>query len=79
VGCLSKEEPRLFLLLARIEKLELAIGDSAIVRVNCGRLRPTALADDLDEAFARVDLVAENLAEVAGLCAEDFLYDGRVA
>jgi hypothetical protein len=37
------------------------------------------LADDLDEALARVDLVAKDLAEVAGLGAEDFLNDGRVA
>jgi hypothetical protein len=32
-----------------------------------------------DEALAGVDLFAENLAEVAGLGAEDFLCDGRVA
>jgi hypothetical protein len=37
------------------------------------------LADDLDEALAGVDLVAKNLAEVVGFCAEDFLNDGRVA
>src|SRR5260370_39213341 len=37
------------------------------------------MADDLDEALARVDLIAKDLAEVAGLGAEDFLNDGRVA
>jgi hypothetical protein len=37
------------------------------------------VTDDLDEALAGVDLVAEDLAEVAGLGAEDFLNDGRVA
>src|SRR6202035_1703230 len=75
----SENKPGLFLLLAGVEKLELGIRDSAIVRVNRGRLRAATLADDLDEALAGVDLVAENLAQVAGLCAEDFLDDRRVA
>jgi hypothetical protein len=75
----SENKPCLFLLLAGVEELELGIRDSAIVSVNRGRLRAVALADDLDEALAGVDLVAENLAEVAGLGAENFLYDGSVA
>jgi hypothetical protein len=37
------------------------------------------LADDLDEDLAGVDLIAQDLAEVAWLGAEDFLKDGRVA
>ena len=75
----SEEEPRLFLLRAGVEELELGVRDPTIVGIHRGRLRTVALADDLDEALAGVDLVAENLAEVAGLCAEDFLNDGRVA
>jgi hypothetical protein len=35
--------------------------------------------DDLDEALAGVDLLAEDLAKVTGLGAEDFLNDRRVA
>ena len=38
-----------------------------------------ALADNLDEALAGVDLVAEDLAKVAGLGAEDFLNKGGIA
>jgi hypothetical protein len=75
----GEDEPRLFLLRAGVKKLELGIRNSAIVSVNFGRFRAVALSDDLDEALAGVDLVAENLAEVAGLGAEDFLYDRRVA
>src|SRR5271165_2865870 len=75
----SENKPGLFLLLAGAEELELGIRDSTIVSVNRGRLRAVALADHLDEALAGVDLVAENLAQVAGLCAEDFLNDRRVA
>ena len=36
------------------------------------------MADDLDEARAGVDLVAEDLAKVTGLGSEDFLNDRRV-
>jgi hypothetical protein len=36
------------------------------------------LADDLNKALAGVDLVAEDLAEVAGFGAKDFLNDGGV-
>jgi hypothetical protein len=33
------------------------VRDAAIVGIRLGRLRTVALADDLDEALARVDLV----------------------
>jgi hypothetical protein len=75
----GEEEPGLFFLRPSVKELELSVRDAAIAGICLGRLRTVALADDLDEALARVDLVAENLAEVAGLCAEDFLNDGRVA
>ena len=74
----SEEEPGLFLLLAGVEELELGVRDATIVGIYRGRLRPIALADDLDEAPAGVDLVAEDLAEVTGLGAEDLLNDGRI-
>jgi hypothetical protein len=38
-----------------------------------------ALADELNEALANVDLVAQDLAKVTGLGAEDVLNDGCVA
>ena len=58
-------------LLAGIEELELSVGNPTIVGIHRRRLCPVALADDLDETLADVDLVAEDLAEVAGLGTED--------
>ena len=78
-GVSGQEEPRLFLLLAGVEELELGVGDPTIVGIHHGRLPPVALADDLDEALAGVDLVAQDLAKVAWFGAEDFLKDGLVA
>ena len=75
----SEQEPRLFLLRPGVKEFELGVRDPTIVSVSRGRLRAVALADDLDEALAGVDLVAEDLAKVTGLGAEDFLDDGRIA
>jgi hypothetical protein len=50
-----------------------------ILGIHRRRFRAVALADNLDEPLAGVDLVAQDLAEVTGLGAEDFLNDGRVA
>jgi len=75
----GENEPRLFLLLACVKELELSIGNPTIIRICCGGLRPVALANDLDEALARIDLVAENLTQVTRLRAEDFLNDRCVA
>jgi hypothetical protein len=74
----SENEPRLFLLRSSIEEFELGVRDPTIVGIHSGRLRAVALTDDLDEALAGVDLVAQNLAEVPGLGAKDFLDDGCV-
>jgi hypothetical protein len=70
----SENQPCLFLLRPSVEEFELRIRDPTIDGVYGGWLRAVALTDDLDEALAGVDLVAENLA----LGAEDFLDDGRV-
>jgi hypothetical protein len=58
----SEEQPSLFLLRSRIKELELRVRDVAIVSVNRGWLRAIALADDLNDALAGVDFVAEDLA-----------------
>jgi hypothetical protein len=78
-GVSGEQEPRLFFLRPSVEELELGVRDSAIVGIHRRRLRAVAMADDLDEAIAGVDLVAQDFAEVAGLGAEDFLNDRRVA
>jgi hypothetical protein len=75
----SEEQPRLFFLRPGVKELELSVGYPTILRIHRRRLRAVALADELDETLAGVDLVAQDLAEVAGLGAEDFLNDGRVA
>jgi len=61
-----------------VKELELGVRDAATLRIHRGRLRAIALGGDLDEALAGVDLVAQDLAKVAGLGAKDFLKDGRV-
>jgi hypothetical protein len=79
-GCKRRRRrgARSFFLRPSVKELELSVRDAAIVGIRLGRLRTVALAHDLDEALAGVDLVAENLSEVAWLCAKDFLNDGRV-
>jgi hypothetical protein len=75
----GKEQPRLFVLRSGVKELELSVGYPTVLAIHRRRFRAVALADDLDEALARVDLVPEDLAEVAGFGAEDFLNDWRVA
>jgi hypothetical protein len=53
----GEQKPRLFLLRPGVKELELGVRDSAIVSVDCGRLRAEALANDLDEPLAEIDLV----------------------
>ena len=74
----SKEQPRPFILRTGIQELELSVGCPAILGIHRRRFRAVALANDLDEALAGIDLVAQDLAEVTGLGAEDFLNDRRV-
>ena len=62
-----------------VKELELSVGYPNILGIHRRRFRAVALADHLDEALAGVDLVAEHLAEIAGLSAEYFLNDRRVA
>jgi hypothetical protein len=74
----SEEQPRLFFLRSGVKELELSVRYPTIVGIHRRRFRTVALANDLNQALAGVDLVAEDLAEVAWLGAEDFLNDGRV-
>ena len=73
---LGEEKPCFLATLAGIQKLKLGIGNTAKVRVGIGRLLPECTADNLDQPLAVVDLVAENLREVARLGSEDILPDG---
>jgi hypothetical protein len=52
----GEDEPCLLLLLAGVQELELGVGDPTVVGIHRRRLCPIALADDLDETLAGVDL-----------------------
>jgi hypothetical protein len=75
----GEDEPRLFVLLAGVEELELSVGNATKLSIYRGRLRAIALTDDLNEALAGVDLVPEDLAEVARLSPKDLLNNRCVA
>ena len=50
-------DPSLLVVLARIEKLQLGVGDAAVCGIDVGGFGAVALANDLDEAFAGVELL----------------------
>ena len=52
-------------LAAGVEELELGVGDAAVVGVHLGRFGAVAVADELDEALAGVDLLAQPLSQLA--------------
>ena len=61
----DNDDPGLFALAAGVEELELGVGDAAVVGVHVGRFGAVAVADELDEALAGVDLLAQPLAQLA--------------
>src|SRR5437763_7701173 len=71
--------PDCFSGLSRIESLILRVTDPAKFRIGRRRFGPVTLTDELDDAFALVDLVAQHLAQIAALGAEDVLPDWFVA
>ena len=73
-----EDHPCLLPLLARIKKLELCVRNPPELRINRRRFGAVRPADDLDQALAIVDLVAQDLPQIAGFGAEDFLEDGCV-
>jgi len=60
----SENEPGLFVLRSGVKELELSVRYPTILGIQRRRLCSVALADNLNEALAGVDLDAENLAEV---------------
>ena len=53
----------------------MGVADPAELRIGLGPLGAVAVADDLEDAFTLVDLLAQHRAEIAGLGAEDVLPD----
>jgi len=78
-GGSGEEDVGLFSLDLRVEELELGVGDAGIIGIDSGGFGSVAVASELDEGLARVDLVAEDLAEIAALGAPDVLLHGFVA
>lgn len=74
----DNDDPRLFVLMTSVEELELGVGDAAIVGVHLGRFGAVGVADELDEALARVDPFAQPLAQLAVAGWEVVLGDGVV-
>ena len=73
-----EQVPDLFPLLPGIKRLVLRVTDPAELFVRRGRLGAVALADELDDTFALIDLLTQHLAQVASFGAEDVLPDRLV-
>jgi hypothetical protein len=56
----------------------LGITHPAKLRIRLGRFGAVAIADDLEDAFALIDLLAQHRAEIAGLGPENVLPDRLV-
>src|SRR5437868_3017344 len=67
--------PDFFPGLSRIKSLILRVTHPAEFRIRRGRLRAVTLADELDDAFALVDLGAQHLAQIAAFGSENVLPD----
>ena len=61
----SNDGPGFFMLATCVQQLELGVGNAAIVGVHFPRFGAVALADDLDQTRASIDLFAQPLAQLA--------------
>src|ERR1041384_2176208 len=71
----DKKVPDFFAPLPGIERFVLRVTHPAELRIGLGRLGAVAIADDLEDAFALVDLLAQHPAQIAGLSPENILPD----
>jgi hypothetical protein len=74
----DEEVPDLFAPFPRVERLVLGIADATKLAIRLERFGPVTIADNLEHAFALIDLLAQHGAEVAGFGAEDVLPDRLV-
>src|SRR2546423_1882161 len=74
----DKKIPDFLAALPGIERFVLRITHPAELRIGRGRLGAVTFADDLEDAFALGDLLAQHPAQVAGLGPEDVLPDWLV-
>src|SRR2546423_15518724 len=75
----DEKVPDFFAALPGIERFVLSVTDAAELGIGRGRFGAVAVADDLEDAFALVDLLAQHPAQIAGLGPEDILPDRLVA
>jgi hypothetical protein len=74
----DEEVPNLFAALPGVKRLVLRVAHAAELRIGLGRLGAIAIADNLQNTFALIDLLAKHRAEIACFGAEDFLPDRLV-
>src|SRR5436190_11503969 len=66
----DEEVPDFFAALACIKRLVLGVADPAKLWVDSGRLGAVAIADNLEDPFALIDLLTQHRAQVAGFSAK---------
>ena len=75
---IDEEVPDFLPALARVERFVLRVAHPAKLRVDCWRFRAVTLADELNDAFTLIDLLAKNLSQIATLSSENILPDWLV-
>ncbi len=76
---IDEKVPDLFSTIPSIERLVLRVADPAKFLVRLFRLRPVALADQLNDSFALIDLLTEQATKITALRCEDVLPDRLVS
>src|ERR1044071_704714 len=71
----DKKIPDFFTPLPGIERFVLRVTDAAELGIRLGRLGAITVADDLEDAFTLVDLLAQHPAQVASLSPKNVLPD----
>jgi len=74
----DEQVPDFFSALPRVERFVLGVAYPAKLRVDCWRFRAVTLADELNDAFTLIDLLAKNLSQFATLSSENILLDWLV-
>src|SRR5688572_3149449 len=74
----DEKVPDFFAALPGVKRLVLRVADAAELRIGLRRLRAVTIADNLEDAFALVDLLPEHRAEIARFGAENVLPDRLV-
>src|SRR5438067_8274462 len=75
----NEKIPDFFATFPGVERFILGVTHAAELRVGRGWLSAVAIANDLQNAFALIDLLTQHRAQVARLSAEDILPDRLVA